>query len=69
MTESILSMLMKLNRLNVVQYRNYPSKFDLKIQRYVDFIGDFTHVQYALRLRHGTHLFGLHFRLSSAIMA
>ena len=38
MTETIFSRLMKLNRINFEQYKNYSSKFDCKIQRYVDFI-------------------------------
>ena len=58
MTETIWSMLMKLNMLNVEQYKNYSSKFECRIQRHVDFIADFTNVQYALHLRHGTHQFG-----------
>ena len=45
MAETIWSSLMKLNRLNFGQYKNYSSKFELKIQRYADFIDDFTHVQ------------------------
>ena len=68
MTEPILSRLMKLNTLNVEQYKNYSSKFEGKIQRFVDVIDDFTHVQYAHRLRHGTRHFGLRFRLSSALV-
>ena len=47
-------MLMKLERLNGEQYKNYFTKFEWNIQRHVDFIADFTHVQYALRLRHDT---------------
>ena len=62
MTESIRSMLMKLNRLHVEQYKNYYSKN-------IDFIAYFAHVQYVLRLIHGTHQFGLRFPLSSAVMA
>ena len=69
MTEMIWSCLMKLNRLNVEQYMTFYSKFEFKIQRYVDFIADFAHVHYALRLTHGTRQFGLHFCLSSAVMA
>ena len=42
---------MKLSRLNVEQYKNYSSIFECKILRYVDCIADFTHVQYAFRLR------------------
>ena len=57
MTETTLSRLVKLNRLNVEQYENYSSKFELRNQRNVDFIADFTHVQYALRLRQ--HVFAM----------
>ena len=54
-------MLMKLHRLNVEQYTNYFSKFELKIHVYVDFIADLTHVQYVLSMRNGTLQFGLRF--------
>ena len=50
MTETIVSRLMKLNKRDVERYKNYYSKFQLKSQRYVDFIANFTHVHYALRL-------------------
>ena len=55
MTETIWSMLIKLNRLNAEQYKNYFSKFERKIQRYVDFIADFSHV-------HNTEICGFHSR-------
>ena len=57
---------MKLNRVNVDQYKSYSSKFEWTTQRYVDFEADFKHVKYALRLRHDTRQFGLRFRLFSA---
>ena len=56
---------MKQNRPNVEQCTNYSSRFELNIRRYEDF----THVQYALSLRHRTRKFVVRFRLSSAVMA
>ena len=47
MTETVWSRLMKVNMLKVEQYKNYSSKFECKILRYVDFVADVTHVQYA----------------------
>ena len=59
MAETIWSRLKKLNRINVEQYKNYSCKLNGKILRYVDFIADFTHVQYVLRLIHRTRVFCL----------
>ena len=58
MTESIWSKLINLNKLIVYEYINYSSKFELKCQRFVDFIADNKHVQHALHLRHGTRQVG-----------
>ena len=69
MTETMWSRLLKLNRLNVEQYKKYSSKFDWKIQRCVDFLADFTHAEYVLCVRHGTCQFVLRFCLSSVVMA
>ena len=44
MTETIWSWLMKLNRLNVEKCKNYSSKFELQIHKYVDFKADFKDV-------------------------
>ena len=38
---------MKLNKLNSVQNEIYLPKFEWEIQRYVDFLNDFTSFQYA----------------------
>ena len=37
MAETALSILLKLHSLNVIQYKNYSSKCERKIQRHVDF--------------------------------
>ena len=45
MTETIWSRLIKLNRLNVEQYKNYSSVLEWKILSYVDFIADLKDVK------------------------
>ena len=52
----------------VITYIIIPPKLNEKF-RDVDFISDFTYVQYALRLRHDTRQLGLLFRMSSAVIA
>ena len=44
MKKTVWSRLMKQNRINVERYKNYPSKFELKIQRYADVMADFKDV-------------------------
>ena len=51
MTETIWSRLMKVNGPNVEQHKNYSSKFEWKIQIYVDLIADFKGVQFAIYMR------------------
>ena len=51
MIEAMWSRLVRLNRLNVEQHKNYSSRFELKIQRCVDFIADFKVVKFAIFLR------------------
>ena len=48
MTETSWSWLVKQHRLNVEQYKNYSSKLELRIRRYVDLITELKDFQLAI---------------------